>query len=206
MSTQWLRATECSLLQHSDDGVNVTLLRLVQRLLEITLLRQSSADVAQAVLPEIAVQLRADHVGVWEATPEWVLRWQYARPGSRTNLDAIPRPLLNDILDRQAGVVQPLAGSLAMVGACLSYVDRPNRVLTALRPRDPFTEAELQYAVAAGHYIGVALEKARLWDQNLTQSQRVGTLLEISQQLAQQRETVPLLEHIATQTADSVSD
>jgi Nif-specific regulatory protein len=202
MSTQWLRATDCPLLQHADDTVNIELLRLVQRLLEVAMLRQASADVAAALLPEVAVQLRADHVAVWEATPAWLVRWQHARPGTRVNLDAIPRPLLNDILDRQAGVSQPAAGAApALVGACLSYVDRPNRVIVALRPRDPFTAADLQYAVAAGHYVGIALEKARQWDQALAQSQRLTTLLDISQQLAQQRETVPLLEHIAAQTA-----
>src|SRR5258708_3561690 len=69
MSTQWLRATDCPLLQHADDGVDVGLLRLVQRLLEIAMLRQTSNDVADTLLAEIAVQLRTDHVGIWEATP-----------------------------------------------------------------------------------------------------------------------------------------
>jgi len=131
-----------------------------------------------------------------------VLRWHFARPGSRANLEAIPRPLLNEVLDRQAGVIQAPAGQVgALLGACLSYVDRPNRVLLALRPRDPFTQADLEYGVAAGHYVGVALEKARHWDLTAAQSHRLTTLLDISQQLAQQRETVPLLEHIAAQTA-----
>ena len=202
MSTQWLRAIECSLLQHADDGVDVALLRRVQRLLEVGMLCQASAEVAQALLAEVAVQLRADHVGIWEAMPGWQLHWQYARPGTRANLEAIPRPLLNDILDRQAGVSQaPTGPTPALVGACLSYVDRPNRVLIALRPRETFTPGELEYTVAAGHYVGVALEKAKLWDQSIAQSQRFGTLLEIGQQLGQQRETIPLLEHIAAQTA-----
>jgi transcriptional regulator with GAF, ATPase, and Fis domain len=202
MSTQWLKATECPLLQHADDGVDVALLRLVQRLLEIAMMRQSSADVTQALLPEVAAQVRADHVGIWEAMPTWELRWQYARPGTRPNLEAIPRPLLNDVLDRQAGVNQAPAGAVpALLGACLSYVDRPNRVLLALRPREAFSRADLEYAVAAGHYVGIALEKAKLWDQSLSQSQRLTTMLEIGQQLALQRETVPLLEHIAVQAA-----
>jgi Nif-specific regulatory protein len=193
-------------LQHADDSVDVPLLRLTQRLLEIAMLHQSSAEVAQALLPEIAAQLRADHVGVWDATPAWQLLHQHARPGTRANLDAIPRPLLNEILDRQAGVSHAPGGAVpALVGACLSYVDRPNRVLVALRPRDPFNRADLEYAVAAGHYVGIALEKAKLWDQTIARSQRVNALLEISQQLAEQRETVPLLEHIATQTARLLS-
>ena len=202
MSTEWLRAIDCPLLQHADDGVDVVLLRLVQRLLEIAVMRQTSDDVAQTLLAEVAVQLRADHVGIWEATPTWLLRWHHARPGTRINLEAIPRPLLNDILDRQAGVSQTPTGQVpALLGACLSYVDRPNRILLALRPRDPFTHADLEYGVATGHYLGVALEKAKAWDNNITQSHRLGTLLEISQQLAQERETMPLLEHIAAQTA-----
>ncbi|HZZ78717.1 MAG TPA: sigma-54-dependent Fis family transcriptional regulator [Gemmataceae bacterium] len=202
MSTQCLRALDCPLLQHADDGADVALLRLVQRLLEIAMLRQGSDDVAAALLGEIAPQVRADHVGIWEAMPTWTLRWQHTRPGARANLDAIPRPILNEVLDRQAGIAQaPTAQLPAMLAACLSYVERPNRVLVALRPRDPFTRGELEYGVAAGHYVGVALEKARAWDSAAEQIRRLITLLEISQQLAQERETVPLLEHIAAQAA-----
>ena len=148
------------------------------------------------------LRLRADHVGIWEAAGSWQLQWHYARPGTRANLENIPRPLLNEILDRQSGVSHAPGGAApALLGACLSYVDRPNRVLVALRPREAFTSVELEYGIAAGHYLGITLEKAKQWDQALAQSQRFSTLLDISQQLALQRETVPLLEHIAAQTA-----
>jgi transcriptional regulator with GAF, ATPase, and Fis domain len=206
MATQWLRAIDCPLLQSANEDVDAAALRAIQRLLEITLLRQATNDTAAALLPEIAVQLRADHVGVWEATPTWQLQWHSARPGIRMPLDALPRPLFNDILDRQAGVMQDANGAVpALLGACLSFVDRPNRILVALRLRDPFTRTELEYGVAAGHYLGVALEKAKTWDQAASQSQRLSALLDISQQLAQQRETVPLLEHIAAQAARLLS-
>ncbi len=202
MSTQWLRAVDCTLLQSAGDDVDVITLRVVQRFLEIALTRQSSADVAQSLLPEIAAQLRADHVGVWEATPKWESRHAWARPGTRVNLDAIPRPLLNDILDRQAGVIQvPTGAAPAIAGACLSFVDRPNRVLVAIRPRDAFVSHELEFAVAAGHYLGIALERAKEWDSAASQVQRLQSLIDITQQLAQERETVPLLEHIAEQCA-----
>ncbi len=199
--TQWLRAVDCPLLQPgADDGA--VGLKLVQRLLEQALARNGSDAVADTLLQEIGTQLRADHVAVWEAPPEWRPRWQSARPGTRTNLPAVPRPLLGDVLDRAAGVSQPPAGGQpALLAACLSFVDRPNRVLVALRPRDAFGREELEYAVAAGHYLGVALEKARAWDQAALQSQRLHALMEIGKQLAQERETVPLLEHIASQAA-----
>lgn len=202
MSTQWLRAADCTLLQHADDSADVAQLRLIQRLLEIGIMQQASSDVAQALLTEVSSQLRADYVGVWEAMPSWQMRWHVSRPGTRTPVDAIPRPLLNEILDRQAGVSQAPGGAIpAILGTCLSYVERPNRVLLALRPREAFARAELEYGVAAGHYIGIALEKARSADLAVALNHRLSALLEISQQLALERETLPLLEHIASQSA-----
>ena len=202
MTIHWLSAKECPLLQPAGDDIDIVALRNVQRLLEVAMMQQASDNVAQALLTEIALQLRADQVGVWEAAPTWRLLWHHTRPGTRVNLEAIPRPLLSDILDKQAGVNQSPGGQLpALVGACLSYVDKPNRILLALRPRDPFARADLEYTVAAGHYVGVALEKAKVWDNAAAHSQKLTTLLDISQQLAQERETKPLLEHIAEQTA-----
>src|SRR5204863_376666 len=104
-------------------------------LLEIAMLRQSSDDVAQTLLAEIAVQLRADHVGVWEATPTWVLRWHYARPGSRVQLEAIPRNSLNEVLDRQASFSQapsgPTLASLAEPSLAAKY--RSSRTCALIR-------------------------------------------------------------------------
>jgi Nif-specific regulatory protein len=201
MSTQWLRALECPLLQNADDGVEIADLRRVQRLLDIVILGNACADAMQALLAEIAVQLRADHAGIWAAAPAWQLCWQYARPGTRVNIESVPRPLLHEILDRQAGVSHAPGGTLAILGACLSYVDRPNHVLIVLRPREPFTSAELEYGVAAGHYAGVALERGLAWDQASARTGRLEALIETSRLLAEERETVPLLEHIAERSA-----
>jgi Nif-specific regulatory protein len=201
-TTQWLRAVDCPLLQPAGADADPAALRLVQSLLEIALLRHASDELAPALLQEIAAALRSDHAGVWEATPAWELRWQYARPGARVNLDALPRPLFNDVLDRQASVSQPPSGAQpALLAACLSFVERPNRILVVTRARELFARAELEYTAAAGHYVGVALEKARAWDQAAVQAQRLHALMDISRQLAQERETVPLLEHIAAQAA-----
>jgi Nif-specific regulatory protein len=202
MSTQWLRAVDCPLLQSAGADADPAALRLVQNLLELALLRHASSDLAPALLQEIAATLRGDHVGIWEATPAWVVRWQHSRAGTRTNLDALPRPLFSDVLDRQASVMQPPAGAQpAVLAACLSFVDRPNRILVVTRAREPFARAELEYGTAAGHYVGVALENARAWDQTAVLTQRLQALMEIGRQLAQERETVSLLEHIAAQAA-----
>ena len=196
------RAIDCPLLQSAGADADPAALRLVQHLLELALLHHASDDLAPALLQEIATTLRADHAGVWEATPAWVLRWQHARAGTRTNLEALPRPLFNEVLDRQASVIQsPAPTQPALLAACLSFVERPNRVLVVTRAREPFARTELEYGTGAGHYVGVALEKARAWDQAAVQTQRLQALMEIGRQLAQERETVPLLEHIAAQAA-----
>jgi Nif-specific regulatory protein len=201
-TTQWLRAIDCPLLQPAGTDADPAGLRLVQNLLELALLRHASDEAGPALLQEIAATLRGDHAGVWEATPAWMLRWQYVRAGTRPNLDALPRPLFNEVLDQQASVMQPPGGTQpALLAACLSYVERPNRVLVVIRAREPFSRAELDYGTAAGHYLGVALENARAWDHTAVQAQRLHALMEIGRQLAKERETVPLLEHIAAQAA-----
>ncbi len=197
----WLRASECPLLQTEADA-DAQGLRLVQRLLEIALTRHGSDELARVLLEEIGLALRADQAVVCEATPEWKARWQFTRRGARPASDALPRSLLSEVLDREAGVAQPpQAQQPALLASCLSYVEKPNRVLLATRPRDAFERIELEYAVAAGHYLGLALENARNLDQRLEAQERLQALVTIGQHLVEERETAPLLEHIAEQAA-----
>lgn len=195
----WLRAIDCPLLQ-PDAEADPVALRLLQRLLEISLAQQGSDTLAQAVLEEVAAAVRADHAAVLEAPPPWQARWQYSRRGVRPPGDAVPRSFLADVLDREAGgSLPPSGGQPAFLGACLSYTEKANRVLLLARPREPFSATELEYAVAAGHYLGLGLERARAWDERHAAVERLNALVDISLQLAEQRETVPLLEHIAMQ-------
>ncbi|HEV3262660.1 MAG TPA: sigma 54-interacting transcriptional regulator [Gemmataceae bacterium] len=198
--TAWLRALDCPLLQLSADDADPLSLRLVQRLLELGLAQQGCDDLARTFLEEAGGALRADQAALLEARPAWEVRWQYLRRGARPLGEALPRTLLGEVLDRQAGAAQPPAGgSPAFLAACLSYTERPNRVLLVVRPREPFHEGELQYAVAVGHYLGVGLERGQAWDERTDTVQRLEALLAIGRQLVEQRETVPLLEHIAEQ-------
>src|SRR5262245_56544290 len=197
----WLRAADCPVLQ-ADSEADPLAVRLVQRLLELSLASKGADETARLLLEEILAALRADQAVVAEAAPNWSVRWQQTRRGVRPAADSLPRNLLSDVLDREAGVEQaPQANQPAYLAACLSYVERPNRVLLVMRPREPFQVVELQYAVAAGHYLGLALERAREWDRSLEARERLQTLVAIGQQLVEERETVPLLEHIAAQAA-----
>ncbi len=211
-SITWLRAADCTLLQ-AEAEADPLALRLVQRLLELSLTQQGGDDTARTLLEEIASAVRADQAVIAEASPEWQARWHFNRRGTRPAGEQLPRALLSEVLDREAGVSQPpgaipsppageggVRGQAYLV-ACLSYIERPNRVLMITRPREAFDQIELEYAVAAGHYLGLALERARQWDQGQENRERLQTLVNIGQQLVEERETVPLLEHIAEQAA-----
>jgi Nif-specific regulatory protein len=197
--TVWLRAADCPLLQPDSDAgsLDPVALRLLQRLLELGLARQGSAELAPALLEEVAVSLRADQAALVEPTPQWELRWQHVRRGARA-FGALPATLLGEVLDRGAGAArQPTAGQPAFLAAGVGG----NRVLLAARPREPYSAAELAYGVAAAHYLGMALERARAWDERLDAQARLEALVDIGRQLAAQGDTVALLEHIAGQAA-----
>ena len=137
---------------------------------------------------------------VWEVQPDSKPRWSFLRRGGKP--EQPPRALLAEILDREAGMSCGASGKQsALVAACLSFIDRPNRVLMVARPRDSFTAQELEYTVAAGHYLGLALENARIWDEMRDKEERLEALIDIGRQMVQERETVPLLEHIAAKAA-----
>lgn len=197
----WLRPADCRLL-HFDADADALSLRLVQRLLELAQAQQGSDDFARTSLEEIGSALRADQTAIVEALPQWQPRWQYLRRGARPIGEALPRALLADALDREAGISQtPASVAPAFLVACLSFRERPNRVLLVVRPREPFSRDELDYAVAAGHYLGVGLERTQAWDEQNGNIERLETLLAISRQLTDERETIPLLEHIAERSA-----
>jgi Nif-specific regulatory protein len=197
--TPWLPANECPLLR-PDGEADAHALRLVRRLLEILASRLTADDVAHALLEEIGGALRADFAAVVEA-PRWQPGWQYLRPGTRPPR-ALPTSLLSEVLDREAGTGQaPTATAPAYLAAVLSYTERANRVLLIARPREAFGAGDLAYAVAAGHYLGAGLERARAWDEQAAAVERLEALVTIARQLAEQRETLPLLEHIAAQAA-----
>lgn len=193
----WLKAADCPLLQ-ADAEADPTALRLVQRLLEMSLAQQGRDALARAALEEIVVAVRADQAAVLEASPSWQPRWQYLRRGVRPLGDALPRSFLAEVLDREeGGSLPPASGQPAFLGTCLSYVERANRVLLLSRPRERFGREELEYAVAAGHYLGLGLERGRAWDEMAAAVERLETLVDIGRQLAEHRQTIPLLEHIA---------
>jgi transcriptional regulator with GAF, ATPase, and Fis domain len=196
----WLRTNECPLLQVDAEVADPAALRLVQRILEIPLHHQGSDALAKAALEEIAGAVRADQAVILEATPDWQAHWTHGRGGVRRGTDSWPRALLGEVLDREAAVSQPPVGKApAYLAVCLGYRERANRALLLARPGEEFERTELEYGLAAGYYLGLALEAGRTFDDQRETQERLLALVAIGQQLVEQRETVPLLEHIAEQ-------
>jgi transcriptional regulator with GAF, ATPase, and Fis domain len=189
----WLRPADCALLQGDTDAAQPVALRLVQRLLEIPLRYQGSDALAKAALEEIVGVFRAEQAAIVEATPQWTARWQHNRRAVRGG-ENWPATLLGEVLDREAAVAVP-----ALLAICLGYRQRANRVLVVTRTGEDFQRAELEYGLAAGYYLGLALEAAATFDEQRETQERLQALVAIGQQLSLQRETVPLLEHIAEQ-------
>jgi len=199
-----MSAAGCPLLQAGADADPV-LLRQVQRLLEACVSAQSSAELAGGVLEAITSALHADWAAVFAARPAWEVCWQHARRGVRLPGGPLPRAFLSQILDAEEGAILPAAGGQPAYGAaCLSYVERCNRVLLVARPREPFSAADLAYIVAAGHYLGAGLERARAWDEQVELGRRLTGLLALGRRMAEQRETVSLLHEIAEQAAELI--
>jgi transcriptional regulator with GAF, ATPase, and Fis domain len=194
--TLWLRAAECSLLQAHAEVEDVALLRRVQRLLELTLRQQRPDELAHQALREIADALGADPIAILDTDSSWRIRWQYARIGTGWTEHQLPRGLLGEVLDREAGACQT-----ATDRSFVAVLVGENRILLAQRSRDAFSMDDLAYAVAAGHYFGQAILRAWQWEARLELEERLQALVAIGQQLVEERETIPLLEHIAAQAA-----
>src|SRR5438045_580722 len=117
--TSWLSAAECALLQPDADA-DPSALRLVQRLIELALFKQSSGDLAPAMLEEIGGVLRADAASVYEASTSWRSAWSFARRGGAKPAFTLPTTILGEVLDRTAGTsLPPSGGQPAFLAACL---------------------------------------------------------------------------------------
>ncbi len=206
MSTvHWLHASDCPLLHADVDAVDLTSLRLLQRLLELVLREPPTSDLLAVMLEEIGIGLQADQVFVLEGVPDWPVRWEYARRGIRSSNTNPPTTLLSEVLDRMAGTSQSADGNLsAFLAAPIETDKSASHVLLASRSRLDFSQADQEYGVAASHYFALALRKVQEAAKQEAHVKRLGTLLEIAERLTDQRETVPLLEHIAKEVVNLI--
>ncbi len=199
-TTQWMRASDCPLLQPDGDTSDPSTFRLLQRFLGLCIQQACDGKLIPMLLEEIASALEADQVTILLAAPEWPVRWQFTPRGQRRSRNQIPNSFLGEVLDRMAGSCKlPSDTSPAFLAVPIEAVELRSYVLLVSRIQEPFTPADLEYAVAVASFLGSAFEKVRQWE-GLQQTQtRLEALVDIGNQLVEQRETIPLLEHIAEQ-------
>jgi Nif-specific regulatory protein len=150
---------------------------------------RDAAEFTRETLADAAVELSAEWCGLFEPTPEWLIRSAHGR----TAPVPIPSNLLTEVLDRQAAgwkgpsVEEPRPVIAAPVGNGL-VVGFWGRMLVA---------AQLPAALVVGRALGIGLdcfERAAACNRRI---ERLKSTLEIARTFAQERETQPLLERVA---------
>lgn len=192
-----LRAEDCALLKPDSDSSEADGARLIQRLLE-TAISTPPDSVATAMLREICDVLGAEHVSIHEARPGWPCLAEHGTPGRRGKT-AIPHDLLGEVADRRCGRLRFPEGKRPAYIAAVLGGDEPVRVLLACRQQPAFTAEELEYAVAAAHFVGLAVARAAEYQAVSKKAARSDELIQTALRVIEQRDTVSLLEHIAAQ-------
>ncbi len=147
------------------------------------------SDFVRETLADAAVELSAEWCGLFERTPDWLIRSAHGR----SSPDSIPASLLAESLDRQAA------------GWSGPTREDPRAVLVA-PVRDGLVAGfwgkmlvapQLPAALVVGRTLGIGLD---CFDRTAACHRRIDRLkstLEIARTFAQERETQPLLERVA---------
>ena len=102
VSTKWIMWQQVASLIQADDGAR--LLQAADQLFDVAISANSIADFLRRQLPELAGELAANSAGILNRTPEWEVLGLHGRFA----LDELPKSLLMEVLDRDAGVVSSL--------------------------------------------------------------------------------------------------
>lgn len=191
LSTKWITWQQVASLIQADDAARV--LQAVEQLVDVAVSATSTAEFLRILLPELAGELAANSLGVFLRTPEWVALAQHGRVG----LNDMPKALLMDVVDRDAGVVGPLDGvpgtflaatplrSRTFTGAVLAFVGRS------------FPDDVLPSAMLISKAVGACLDFLENQGKSTRRIEQLQSILKISLNLSAVHETEPLLELIA---------
>ncbi len=191
MPTKWIAWQQVAPLIQADDGVRV--LQAVEQLVDVAITSQTVADFLRTQLPELAGEMAASSVGVFRRTPDWVTLAQHGRIG----LGEMPKSLMMDVLDRDAGVVGPLetVPGTFLAATPLKSHSHPGAVLAFVGRS--FPEDVLPSAMLMSKAVGACLDFLSKSGQSSRRIEQLQSILKISLNLSAVHETEPLLELIA---------
>ncbi|HEY0982584.1 sigma 54-interacting transcriptional regulator [Schlesneria sp. T3-172] len=191
MPTKWIAWQQVSQSIQADDAIRV--LQAVEQFVARAVPANSAAEFLRDQLPEIAGELAANSVGFFMRNPDWVAVSQHGRIG----LAEMPKSLLMDVLDRDAGVVASLD---SVPGTYLAATPVPSRshtgaVLTFAGRS--FPDDALPSAMLMAKAIGACLDFLARRSQSVRRIDQLQSILRISLNLSAVHETEPLLQLIA---------
>ena len=185
MTTRWIAWPQVAQQIQPDDGVRV--LQAVEQFVNAAVLADSSIGFLRNQLPEIAGELAANSVGIFLRNPEWIVVAQHGRVG----LAEMPKSLLMDVLDRDAGFVGPLEsvpGTLIAVAPLRSHCFKSAVLVFAGRS---FPDDALPSAMLISKAIGVCLDFLERRSQTGRRIEQLQSILKISLNLSAVHETEP---------------
>ncbi|WP_237729384.1 sigma-54-dependent Fis family transcriptional regulator [Schlesneria paludicola] len=191
MTAKWIAWQQVTSLIQADDGVRV--LQAVEQLVDAAVSANSDLDFLRTQLHELAGELAAHSVGVYLRTPEWVALAQHGRLG----LNEMPKSLLMDVLDRDAGFVgsmDAIPGTFIVVTPLHSRAHASSVLVFAGRS---FPDDALPSAMLMSKAIGACLDFLAARSKSTRRIEQLQSILKISLNLSAVHETEPLLELIA---------
>lgn len=175
----------------ADDAARV--LQAIEQFVNEAVTAASVAELLKAQLPELAGELAANSVGLYQRTPDWTVLSQHGR----TTIDDLPKRLMMEVLDRDSGCVGPLDGVPGTFLAVTPVRSRsyPGAVL-AFSGRN-FPDDTLPSAMMMSKAIGACLDFLNRHSQCVRRIEQLQSILKISFNFSAVHETEPLLEMIA---------
>ena len=191
MPAKWITWSQVSNLIQADDAARVV--GAIERLVAAAVEADSVSEFLRQQLAEMAGELGVSGAGAMERRPDWTILAQ----SGRWNASDIPKHLLADVLDKDAGVITPMegtaAGSLVAVPVRARSLTGAVLTFTGRNLADDVLPLAILLSKAVGACVDVIVDRTR----STQQIERLRSILKISLTLSMVRETEPLLELIA---------
>lgn len=191
VSAKWIAWHQVASLIQADDGAR--LLQATEQLFDVAVSANSVADFLRSQLTELAGELAANSVGVYRRTPEWEVLGHHGRIG----FNELPKNLLMDVLDRDAGVVSPLESAPGMFLAAAPLKSRSYAGSVVVFVGRNLPDDVLPSAMLVSRAVGACLDFLFRCGHSAKRIEQLKGILKISLNLSAVHETEPLLELIA---------
>ncbi len=191
MSTKWILWQQVAQSIKADDGVRV--LQAVEQFVGQAVHADNLTEFLRDQLPELAGELAANSVGIFLRNPNWIALSQHGRVG----LGEMPKSLLMDVLDRDAGYVGPLESVPGTFFVATPLRSRSHTGAVLVFAGRSFPDDALPSAMLMSKALGACLDFLARRSQSVKRIEQLQSILRISLNLSAVHETEPLLELIA---------